>query len=85
MTALMCTSSPRSSPIATSACFGLQPACVLGGETGVKHFKIEVNDGTYIIGTRTFGSMTELLTFYRTTPIFTTATSQEIYLLQPAT
>lgn len=64
---------------------GNYSACVLGGETGVKHFKIEVRDGTYIIGTRTFGSMTELLTFYRTTPIFTTATSQEIYLLQPAT
>ena len=64
---------------------GNYSACVLGGESGVKHFKIEVSNGTYVIGSRTFGSMSELLTFYRTTPIFTTATGQEIYLLLPAT
>lgn len=63
---------------------GNYSVCVLGSESAVKHFRIDKRVDSYVIGARTFSSLPELLEFYYTTPIFTAASGQEIFLLYPA-
>lgn len=50
----------------------------------VKHFKVtRDHNGMYVIGERVFTSIGELVEFYKTKPIFTTALKLEIFLDHP--